>query len=168
MFGGAKVFNYGIETSDLQEINTSLVSLGFSSSTSSTDNTGIGFDLGFGFEIAPNLSIEGGYVNYGTLTINTTLTGPSESVKTDITGDGVTGAAKYHQDGFYVKGGMHSWDFSATVATSQGSSSDALGSGTDPFFGIGLGTEQLEFGYEYYVIEDGSISALTLRYALKF
>ena len=72
MFGGAKVFNYGIETSDLQEINTSLVSLGFSSSTSSTDNTGIGFDLGFGFEIAPILSIEGGYVNYGTLTIKTT------------------------------------------------------------------------------------------------
>ena len=48
MYGGAKVFNYGIEDSDLQEINTSLVSLGFSSSTSSTDNSGVGFDIGFG------------------------------------------------------------------------------------------------------------------------
>ncbi len=168
IFGGAKVFNYGIETSDLQAINTSLVSLGFSSSTSSTDNTGVGFDFGIGIEVAPNLSIEGGYVNYGTLTINTTLTGPSESVTTDISGNGVTGAVKYHEDAFYVKGGMHSWDFSATVSTSQGSSSDALGSGTDPFFGIGLGTEQMEFGYEYYMLEDGSISALTLRYAHKF
>ena len=168
MYGGAKIFNYGIETSDLQEINTSLVALGFSSSTSSTDNTGVGFDIGFGAQIAPNFSIEGGYVNYGTLTINTTLTGPTESVTTDITGDGVTGAVKFSQEGFYAKGGMHSWDFSSTVKASLGSSSDALGSGSDPFFGIGFGSEQMEFGYEYYAIEDGDISALTLRYAVQF
>ena len=168
MYGGAKIFNYGIETSDLQEINTSLVALGFSSSTSSTDNTGIGFDIGFGAQITPNFSIEGGYVNYGTLTINTKLTGPTESVTTDITGDGVTGAVKFSQEGFYAKGGMHSWDFSSTVKASLGSSKDALGSGTDPFFGIGLGSEQMEFGYEYYKIEDGDISALTLRYAFQF
>ena len=168
MYGGAKIFNYGIETSDLQEINTSLVALGFSSSTSSTDNTGIGFDIGFGAQITPNLSIEGGYVNYGTLTINTKLTGPTESLTTDITGDGVTGAVKFSQEGFYAKGGMHSWDFSATAKSSLGSSSDALGSGTDPFFGIGFGSEQMEFGYEYYKIEDGDISALTLRYAFQF
>ena len=30
MFGGAKIFNYGIDKSDLQVINTSLVALGFS------------------------------------------------------------------------------------------------------------------------------------------
>ena len=168
MYGGIKVFNYGIETSDLQEINTSLVALGFSSSTSSTDNTGVGFDVGFGAEISPNFAIEGGYVNYGTLTINTKLTGPTESLTTDITGDGVTGALKFSQDGYYVKAGMHSWDFSATAKSSLGSSSDALGSGTDPFFGIGFGSEQLELGYEYYSIEDGDISALTLRYAHQF
>ena len=168
MYGGAKIFNYGIETSDLQEINTSLVALGFSSSTSSTDNTGVGFDIGFGAQISPNLSIEGGYVNYGTLTINTKLTGPTESVTTDITGDGMTGALKFSQEGFYAKGGMHSWDFSSTVKASLGSSKDALGSGTDPFFGIGFGSEQMELGYEYYAIEDGDISALTIRYAAQF
>ena len=168
MYGGAKIFNYGIETSDLQEINTSLVALGFSSSTSSTDNTGVGFDIGFGAQISPNFSIEGGYVNYGTLTINTKLTGPTETVTTDISGDGVTGAVKFSQEGFYAKGGMHSWDFSSTVKASLGSSKDALGSGTDPFFGIGFGSEQMEFGYEYYKIDDGDISSLTLRYAHKF
>ena len=57
MYGGAKIFNYGIEKSDLQEINTSLVALGFSSSTSSTDNTGVGFDIGFGAQISPNLFV---------------------------------------------------------------------------------------------------------------
>tara|TARA_B110000285_G_C15039981_1_gene571293 strand:- start:1 stop:507 length:507 start_codon:yes stop_codon:yes gene_type:complete len=168
MFGGAKIFNYGIDKSDLQVINTSLVALGFSSSASSTDNTGIGFDIGFGAEITPNFSIEGGYVNYGTLEIKTNTTGPTESITTKITGDGVSGAVKFSQEGYYAKAGMHSWDFSGTVSTSQGSSSDALGSGTDPFFGIGFGSEQLEFGYEYYAIEDGDISALTLRLAHKF
>lgn len=168
VYGGAKIFNYGIEKSDLQEINKSLVALGFSSSSSSTDNTGVGFDIGFGAEIAPNFAIEGGYVNYGTLTINTKLTGPTESVTTDITGDGVTGAVKFSQEGFYAKAGMHSWDFSSTVKASLGSSKDALGSGTDPFFGIGFGSEQMELGYEYYKIDDGDISALTLRYAHKF
>ena len=168
IYGGAKLFNYGIEESDLQDINSSLVSLGFSSSTSSTDNMGLGFDIGFGIEVSPNISLEGGYVNYGTLEINTSLTGPTENVKTEITGDGMTGGVKFHQEGYYVKAGMHSWDFSATVSTSQGNSSDALGSGTDPFFAIGFGSEQMELGYEHYIIEDGDISAITARYAHKF
>jgi hypothetical protein len=168
MFGGAKLFNYGIEKSDLQAINTSLVALGFSSSASSTDNTGIGFDIGFGVEIAPNFSIEGIYVNYGTLEIKTNTTGPTENITTEITGDGIVGAIKYSQEGYYVKGGMHSWDFSGKVTASLGSSSESLGTGTDPFFAVGFGSDQMELGYEYYAIEDGDISAITLRYAHKF
>ena len=31
MYGGAKYFSYGVEKSDLQAINTSLIALGFSS-----------------------------------------------------------------------------------------------------------------------------------------
>ena len=168
MYGGAKYFSYGVEKSDLQAINTSLIALGFSSSLSETDNSGFGFDVGFGVEMADNLSLEAGYVNYGTLTINTTLTGPSEKVKLDIDGNGVTAAVKYSKDGYYVKGGMHSWDFEGKVSASLGSSSEALGSGTDPFFGIGFGADGFEFGYEYYGIDDGDISALTLRFAHKF
>ena len=168
-FGSGKLFNYGVEKSDLQVINTSLVALGFSSSASSTDNSGYGFDVGLGAEISPNLFMEGGYVNYGTLTINTTTTGTAEKIKTEIKGNGVTGAIKYaSDDGYYVKGGMHSWDFSGTVSTSLGSSSDALGSGTDPFFGIGFGSDGFELGYEYYAIDDGNISALTARFSYKF
>jgi hypothetical protein len=167
-YGSGKVFNYGIEKSDLQVINTSLIALGFSTSASSTDNRGYGFDVGLGAEISPNLFLEGGYVNYGTLTINTNTTGTVEKIKTEIKGNGVTGAVKYETNGYYVKGGMHSWDFSGTVSTSLGSSSDALGSGTDPFFGIGFGSDGLELGYEYYAIDDGDISALTARFSHKF
>ena len=168
MYGSAKYFSYGVEKSDLRAINTSLIALGFSSSLSETDNSGYGFDFGFGVNMAENLSLEGGYVNYGTLTINTTLTGPSEKVKLDIDGNGVTAAVKYSQDGYYVKGGMHSWDFEGKVSASLGSSTEALGSGTDPFFGIGFGADGFEFGYEHYVIDDGDISAITARVSHKF
>tara|TARA_B100000787_G_scaffold140648_1_gene109664 strand:+ start:170 stop:754 length:585 start_codon:yes stop_codon:yes gene_type:complete len=167
-YGSGKYFSYGVEKSDLRVINTSLIALGFSSSASSTDNTGLGFDIGLGAEVSPNLFIEGGYVNYGTLTINTNTTGGVEKIKTEITGNGVTGAVKFETNGYYFKGGMHSWDFSGTVSTSKGSSSDALGSGTDPFFGIGLGSDNFEFGYEYYALDDGDISALTARFSFKF
>lgn len=168
LFGGAKIFNYGIESSDLQSLNSSLVALGFSSSTSSTDNTGIGFAIGYGSEITPNFFLEGSYVNYGTLKIETRLTGPTENLTTEITGDGIAGAIKYVEEGFYVKAGLHSWDFTGTVTASLGSSTDAIGSGTDPFFGIGFDYDQWELGYEHYQIDDGDISSFTFTYSVKF
>ena len=63
---------------------------------------------------------------------------------------------------------MHSWDFSGKVTASLGSSSESLGTGTDPFFAVGFGSDQMELGYEYYAVDEGDISAITLRYAHKF
>ena len=172
IFGGAKVFNYGVEKSDLQNVNTSLVNLGFSSSTSSTDNRGYGFDLGVGFGISDNLSIETGYVNYGTLTINTRTTGPVENIKTEISGSGLTFAGRYTDDtGLFVRGGMHSWDLTGKVSTSLGSSSEPLGEGTDPFFSVGYktpGAEGWNIGYDHYVIDDGDIGSITFGYTSSF
>ena len=172
MFGGIKVFNYGIETSDLQVINTSLVSLGFSSSTSSTDNSGIGMDLGFGVNLSETLAAEFGYVNYGTLEINTTLTGPAETLKTEIDGDGFTGAAVLklgeEDDHAYIKAGFHSWSFTGTVSASLGSSSEPLGTGTDPFFAIGYKGDGWYGSYDHYVIEDGDIGSFSVGYSHSF
>ena len=171
-FGGVKYFNYGIETSDLQAINTSLVALGFSSSSSSTDNTGIGFDFGIGYLIDDTFGFEVGYVDYGTLEINTTLTGPAEKIKTEIDGNGITfaGVARFGEaDNYgYLKAGLHSWEFEGTATASLGSSSEPLGTGTDPTFGIGYNVGGLMFGYDYYAIEDGDIGSLTLGYSAKF
>ena len=172
IFGGAKIFNYGVEASDLQSINTSLVNLGFASSRSSTDNTGVGFDIGYGIGMNENLSIEVGYVNYGTLEINTNTTGPVENIKTEISGNGLTFGGKYtDESGLYVKGGMHSWDLSGKVSTSLGSSSEALGEGTDPFFSIGYQSPDSKgwnVGYDHYVIDDGDIGSITLGYFSTF
>lgn len=168
MFGGAKLFFYGVEESDLQEWNTSIISLGFSSSSSSTDNTGIGFTIGYGAEIVPNFFLEGSFSSYGTLKVTTNTTGPTETITTEITGDGIAGAIKYTEDGFYVKAGLHSWDLSSNITTSLGSSTDALGTGTDPFFAIGFDYDQVELGYEHYQLDDSDLSALTFRYSVKF
>tara|TARA_B100000963_G_scaffold341489_1_gene341236 strand:+ start:682 stop:1287 length:606 start_codon:yes stop_codon:yes gene_type:complete len=172
MFGGLKVFNYGIEASDLQVINTSLVNLGFSSSTSSTDNTGVGFDLGLGVNLSEELALEVGYVDYGTLEINTTLTGPAETLTTEIDGDGFTGAGVLklgdESEHAYVKAGFHSWSFTGKVTSSLGSSSEPLGTGTDPFFAIGFKGNNWFASYDYYAIEEGDISSVSVGYSAPF
>ena len=168
VFGGVKIFNYGVDTSDLQQINTSLVNLGFSSSTSETDNTGVGFDVGMGVELADGFAVEAGYVNYGTLEITTKTTGPVENIKTEISGDGVTVAGVLNAEGFYLKGGIHSWDFTGKITASLGSSTEPLGTGTDPFFGIGYNANNLITSFEYYVIDDGDIASVSLSYKIPF
>lgn len=172
MFGGVKVFNYGIETSDLQVINTSLVNLGFSSSTSSTDNTGIGFDLGIGLSLDENLALEFGYVNFGTLEINTTLTGPAETIKTEITGNAISGSGVIKfgdsQENFYLKAGMHSWDMDGKATSSLGSSTAPLGTGTDLTFGAGYKLGNWFGSYDYYAIDDADLSSFGLGYSAPF
>ena len=172
MFGSAKLFNYGIESSDLQVINTSLVSLGFSSSLSTTDNTGVGFDLGIGLNLDENLALEFGYVNFGTLEINTTLTGPAETVKTEITGNAITGAGVFKfgddQENFYLKAGMHSWDLDGKVTASLGSSTAPLGTGTDLTFGAGFKANNWFASYDYYAVEEGDFSSFGIGYSTAF
>ena len=172
VFGGAKLFNYGIESSDLQAINTSLIALGFSSSTTKTDNQGVGFDIGLGFNMSDNFAIEAGYVNYGTLEINTSTTGPVENLKLEIKGSGLTGAGvlKFGDDkeNFYVKGGMHSWELDGKITASLGSSTEPLGSGTDLFGGVGFVMDNFYASYDYYVVDDGNFSSFGIGYKKSF
>jgi len=172
VFGGAKLFNYGIESSDLQAINTSLIALGFSSSTTKTDNQGVGFDIGLGLNMSDNFAIEAGYVNYGTLEINTSTTGPVENLKLEIKGSGFTGAGvlKFGDDkeNFYVKGGMHSWELDGKITASLGSSTEPLGSGTDLFGGVGFVMDNFYASYDYYVVDDGNFSSFGIGYKKSF
>lgn len=172
MHGGVKYFDYGVTTGDLQTINTSLVSLGFASSTSSTDNTGWGFEIGLGYNISDNYAIEGSYVDLGTLTIKTNLTGPTENISTDIDGHSFAGGIKAKfgsgTEHFFVRGGMHSWELNSKVTTSLGTSSDPLGSGTDPWGGVGFQWEMVNLSYDMYKLDSSEITSLTFGVNYKF
>jgi hypothetical protein len=74
--GGIALVNYNISTSDLQELNTGLLNLGFSSALSSTDNTSVYFKVHGCYHVNKNFAVEGVYTSLGQLEINTTLTGP--------------------------------------------------------------------------------------------
>ncbi len=171
-FGGLKVFNYGIEKTDLQEINRSLIALGFDTSSSSTDNTGVGFDIGVGFDLTEATAFEVGYVDYGTLEINTTTTGPVENILTSIDGSGVTLAGVLRsgdkQNNAYIKAGMHSWEFQGTVTASLGSSTEPLGTGEGLYLSIGGAADGWYVSYDYYGIEDGSIGSFSFGYTAAF
>ena len=71
-------------------------------------------------------------------------------------------------EGIYLKGGIHSWDFTGTVSTTKGSSSQALGTGTDPFFGIGFADKNFGYSFEHYIIDDGDISSVNVFYRMPF
>jgi len=168
-----KRFNYGVEGEDLQAINRSLINLGYTSSRSSTDNTGNGFEIGGGVDFHKNLGAEVSYVNLGTLTIKTTTTGPAESITTNIDGSSIAAALVLKggddKNTFYGRVGMHSWDMDAKVRGTLGSATASLGDGTDPFFGVGYKFNDLvRIGYDYYKIDDGDISSLSIGLNYKF
>lgn len=167
VFGDFKFFNYGITTSDLQELNRAVVSLGYTSSTSSTDNTGVGFELGFGVDVTKNLALEASYVDLGTLTIKNNTTGPTTRNTLDIEGSslafGLVGKlGDDEKNYFFGRVGMHSWDMDARLATGNGTANSSLGDGTDYFAGLGFRGEMFRFGYDFYKIDDSDISSLSV------
>lgn len=167
------VVDYTVESSELQEINTALVNLGFSSSTTSTDNQGVLYKVGAGFDFNKFLSLEGGYTNLGILRIKTTTTGPSEKLTLDIKPDGFefSGLAKYHFNDkalVYGRVGILSWDAKGTVTGSLGSASATLGSGTDVTLGIGFEYNPIRIEYQYYKLGDADVNTFHVSYVFKF
>jgi hypothetical protein len=171
-YGGVKLFNYGLENGDLRTLNVSIVNLGFSSSTSSTDNRGYGVELGLGYDFNKNLAVEAGYTNFGTLTINNRTTGPTTSNTLDITGYslgvGVLGKFGEEKSYGYIKAGLHNWDMSGKLSTSLGSSSEALGTGTDPMFSVGYRADIFQISYDGYQIDDRWFKSFTIGLKYNF
>jgi len=165
--------NYNVKSSELQNINIALVNLGFSSSTTSTDNRGAIYKIGAGLDFNQYLSLEGGYTNLGTLEIKTTTTGPSESIAIDIKPDGFefSGLVKYHFNDkalVYGRVGMLSWRASGTVTTSLGSASESFGSGTDVTLGIGFEYDPVRIEYQNYTLGNANINTFHVSYIFKF
>jgi len=159
---------------ELQSINTTLVGLGFSSSTSSTNNTGLYLKGHGGYNINEYFSVEGGLTSLGQLKITTTTTGPSETITTtaDVYGFEASGLVKIETgDSFgYLRLGFLAWDADLTATSSLGSAT-ALASGTDPTVGIGwqFGKEHgVRVEYQYYMVEDSDLHTFHISGVYKF
>ena len=63
---------------------------------------------------------------------------------------------------------MHRWDFEGTVTASLGSSTAPLGTGTDMLAGAGFKMTNWYASYDYYFIEDGDISSISIGYSRSF
>ena len=94
------------------------------------------------------------------------------TVKTEITGNAITGAGVFKfgddQENFYLKAGMHSWDLDGKVTASLGSSTAPLGTGTDLTFGAGFKANNWFASYDYYAVEEGDFSSFGIGYSTAF
>ena len=169
--------DYGITTADLRSLNTSLVNLGFSSSTSSTDNTGLYWKAHGGMNINEYLAVEGGYTSLGTLVVDTTLTGPAETVKTEITGTAfeISGLGKYtfNKNYGFIRLGMTSFDIDTKVTTTLGSATLPVSSGTGFTYGFGghfaVGDKSgFRIEFQGYELDSAEVSTLHFGYTLNF
>ena len=125
-----------------------------------------------GYDFNKNLAIEAGYTNFGTLTINNSTTGPVTNNKLDITGyslgAGILGKIGEEKSYGYLKAGFHNWDMSGKVSTSLGTSSEALGTGTDLMLSAGYRADIFQLSYDGYKIDDRWIKSLTLGLKYNF
>ena len=169
MYGSLGLTDFGLTTADLNTINTSLVNLGYSSST--TDNAGVSIKLHAGFDLSDFFAVEGGYTNLGDLVLYTTTTGPVESITIVIGIDGfeLTGLGKFGDDDmyFFARGGFFTWTADALVTGTRGSSTAVLGSGTEPLFGGGLDLNGIRAEALAYMIDGEYLYNYTvgLRYS---
>jgi len=166
--GSLGITNFNQTTDDLQALNTSLVNLGFSSATSSTDNTGGSIKIGYGFE-DDGIAIEGYFQHLGTLTVNTTLTGPSETLKTEIDayGLGLDFIGKYSfEDKSALLGriGFFSYDTDVTISTTQGSVSGPLSTGTSLTLGTGYQSGNWRYEWQIYTIDETVVDNFSVSY----
>ena len=173
VLGSVGIVDYSIDNSELRGIDTELVNLGFASSTTSSDDEGIIFKIGVGFDFSKYLSIEGGYTDLGTLEIKTTTTGPTENISLDIEPDGfeISGLVKFNifdQALVFGRVGLLFWEAEGKISGSLGSASATLGDGTDITLGAGFEYSFFRIEYQYYKLDEVDINTVYASLVYKF
>ncbi len=173
VLGSVGIVDYNTDSSDLRGLDTDLVNLGFASSNTSTDDEGIIFKIGVGFDFSKYLSIEGGYTDLGTLEIKTTTTGPTENLSLDIEPDGfeISGLVKFNineQALVFGRVGLFVWEVDSKLTGSLGSASLGSEDGTDITLGAGFEYSFFRIEYQYYPLDETDVHTFYGTLVYKF
>ena len=180
IFGGPKIFYYDVDQSDVDQLATDLVNLGFSSALVKANDAGIGFDIGVGFPVSDMIDIEGSFVYLGEFELTADTTGPVENIKATSSGYTFPIAAKIKfgtgDANLYGKAGWHFWRQDSEISASKGKVT-LWGTGNDAILDIGGQLGGLDVSYEHYSfsgvgagagIGEGGMSALSLTWKATF
>ena len=180
VFGGPKLFYYDVDQSDVDQVATDLVNLGFSSASVKANKAGVGFDIGVGFPVSDMIDIEGSFVYLGEFELTADTTGPVENIKATSSGYTFPIAAKIKfgtgDANLYGKAGWHFWRQDSEFSTSKGTAT-LWGTGNDPIIGIGGQLGNFDVSYEHYSfsgvgagagIGEGGMTALSITFKKAF
>ena len=181
LYGGPKIFYYDVTQDDVDDTAADLVALGFSSAEVTANNSGVGFDIGFGHSVSDNTDLELGFVYMGEFELTATMTGPTEKLTATSQAYSFPFGAKYKlgdsDANIYLKGGLHYWRQISEISTSLGAV-DMWGTGLNPMFGVGGQLGNIMVHYEHYMFSgvgtgagiagDGGISSIGITYVSQF
>ena len=180
VFGGARIFYYDVEQSDVDQVATDLVNLGFSTASVKAETGGVGFDIGAGFPFTDKIDIEASFVYMGEFELTADMTGPTENLKATSSPWSIPVVAKIKigdsEANLFVRGGWHFWQQNSEISTTKGKV-ELYGKGNDPVFGIGAQVGGLQVSYEHYNfsgigagmgIGEGGIGSLGFTWSTQF
>ena len=180
VFGGPRIFYYDVEQSDVDQVATELVSLGFSTAKVEANTGGVGFDVGVGFPINDMLDIETSFVYMGEFELKADMTGPTENLTATSSPWSIPVVAKIKVGdsdlNMFGRVGWHFWRQNSRLSTSNGTV-ELYGQGNDAVLGFGGQVGNLQVSYEHYNfsgvgagmgIGEGGIGSLALTWSTKF
>jgi len=180
VFGGPKIFYYDVDQSDVNQVATDLVNLGFTTAKVEANTAGLGFDIGLGFPVSDMIDIETSFVYLGEFELTATTTGPAESIKATSSGISIPIVAKIKfgtgDTNFYGKAGWHFWKQNSDISSSKGKI-ELYGQGNDAVLGIGGQLGNFQVSYDHYNfsgigagmgIGEGGIGSLAATWSTEF
>jgi len=180
VFGGPKIFYYDVDQSDVNQVATDLVNLGFTTAKVEANTAGLGFDIGLGFPVSDMIDIETSFVYLGEFELTATTTGPAESIKATSSGISIPIVAKIKfgtgDSNLYGKAGWHFWRQDSEISASKGKVT-LWGTGNDPVIGFGGQWGNFDVSYEHYSfsgvgagagIGEGGMSAVSATWKAEF
>ena len=141
------------------------------------DDTDTSLSLTLGYQLTPNLSLEGGYIDLGEFAFNATSDGsgflyPAGPVGIKVEADGLFFDIKgqlplNEQFSLYGKLGLLKWDADLKLSLSIGSGSGNVDDGSDVFFGVGglfniNNNWALSVDYTLYELEDLDVDVFSV------